>query len=108
MRRVRLALAAAALALPCAVQAQDMPEDNGWEIGGRWWLSTGKTQWSHNAQSASPGLGNPTSVLVYDRLNANSLELQATKRGRGPWFVSGYAGVGKIKKRVGTTRRPRR
>jgi hypothetical protein len=92
--------ALAVLALLCApvpACAQDpAPGDDGWELGGRYWWSVGRTQWSHNAQRVAPILGNPTSVLVYDRLYAHSLELTGTKRWRQGWFISGHAGVGKI------------
>ena len=55
--------------------AQDLwPEERGLEAGGRYWWSQGKTQWNHNAQRADPALGNPTSVLIYDRLYAHSIE----------------------------------
>jgi hypothetical protein len=72
------------------------PEARGWEAGARYWWSQGKTQWSHNAQGVDRTLGNPTSVLVYDRLYAHSLEFQGAKYWRQGWFITGNAGGGLI------------
>jgi hypothetical protein len=55
---MRLALLALALGLAIPAQAQDA------ELGVRYWLSSGKSTRSHNAQSLDPRLGNPTSVLT--------------------------------------------
>jgi len=96
VRRARAAAAAAALACATPLYAEDFSEDRGWEVGGRYWWSTGKTQWSHNAQGVQPSLGNPTSVLVYDRLNAQSVELYGAKRWRPGFFIKGNAGIGTI------------
>jgi len=73
-------------------------EERGWEAGARYWWSQGKTQWSHNAQGVSSTVGNPTSVLVYDRLYAHSLEFHGAKRWQRGWFITGNAGVGQIYK----------
>ena len=79
--------------------AQDpWPEERGWEAGVRYWWSQGKTQWNHNAQSVDPTLGNPTSVLIYDRLYAHSLEFHGAKRWHQGWFITGNAGLGQIYK----------
>ena len=97
MIRAHAAVAAAVLA--CAappLYADEFEVDNGWELGGRAWWSTGKTQWSHNAQSVNPAWGNPTSVLVYDRLNAASIEFYGAKRFNPGWFITGNVGVGRI------------
>ena len=96
MRRTRAAAAAAALAFATPLYADDFSVDRGWELGGRFWWSTGKTQWSHNAQGVQPAFGNPTSVLVYDRLNAQSVELYGAKRWNSGFFVAGNAGLGRI------------
>ena len=98
MIRARSAVAAAALA--CAAPPlhadYEFEVDNGWELGGRYWWSTGKTQWSHNAQSVTPGFGNPTSTLVYDRLHASSVEFYGAKRWHPGWFITGNVGIGRI------------
>ena len=98
MIRARAAVAAAALACvaPPLYADYEFEVDNGWELGGRYWWSTGKTQWSHNAQSVAPSFGNPTSVLVYDELRANSLEFYGAKRFRPGWFITGNLGIGRI------------
>jgi hypothetical protein len=90
-------------ALPAlaSVSSTVWPEERGWEAGGRYWWSQGKTQWSHNASGVpplpgEPRAGNPTSVLVYDRLYAHSLEFQGAKHWRQGWFITGNAGLGLI------------
>jgi hypothetical protein len=75
-----------------AAQAQD------WELGARYWPSTGTTTLGHNAQGVRPSLGNPTSVLKYEGLNAHAVELHARKGLRGPWFIRGNAGLGAVGK----------
>lgn len=66
------------------------------ELGVRYWLSTGETQNSHNAHGATPAAGNPTSVLTYENLDANVLELFARQNFGDKWFVKGNLGVGRI------------
>jgi hypothetical protein len=86
-------------ALPALAPAPALvssPEDRGWEAGARYWWSKGNTQWNHNAQRTNPTFGNPTSVLVYDRLYAHSLEFQGAKYWRQGWFITGNAGLGLI------------
>jgi hypothetical protein len=87
---------AAALCVAPPLYADEFEVDNGWELGGRYWWSTGKTQWSHNAQGVAPSFGNPTSVLVYDNLRANSLEFYGAKRFESRWFIAGNLGLGRI------------
>jgi hypothetical protein len=91
-------LARAQAPLPALASTVVWPEDRGWEAGARYWWSQGKTQWSHNAQGVDRTLGNPTSVLVYDRLYAHSLEFQGAKHWRQGWFITGNAGLGQIYK----------
>jgi hypothetical protein len=96
---MRAGAAAAAAVLACVappLYADEFEVDNGWELGGRTWWSTGKTQWSHNAQGSLPSFGNPTSVLAYDRLNATSIEFFGAKRWHPGWFISGNVGVGRV------------
>ena len=44
------------------------------ELGIGAWISTGETQWAHNASSI-PGLGNPTSKLTYKDVGTNIIDL---------------------------------
>jgi hypothetical protein len=66
------------------------------ELGVRYWLSTGETKHSHNAQVLFPGAGNPTSVLTYENLDAHVFEVHARARFAGNWFLKGNAGLGVI------------
>ena len=86
-----------ALALAPAVPAQEAPTvwDRG-EIAIRYWLSTGETKNSHNARAASPIVGNPTSVLTWENLDAHVIELAARTSFAGNWFIKGNLGVGSI------------
>ena len=66
------------------------------ELGLRYWYSEGKTAWSHNAQMLNPSLGNPTSVLTYERLKAHALEIHGRTTFRDNLYIKGYAGMGNI------------
>lgn len=66
------------------------------ELGVRYWLSTGETLRSHSAQGVAPVLGNPTSVLLYENLDANVIELFGRQHFAERWFVKGTLGVGQI------------
>jgi hypothetical protein len=81
-----------ALALSSAVLAQ---EPRG-ELGVRYWLSTGESKHSHNAQVLVPSAGNPTSVLTYENLDAHVLEAHTRLRFGGNWYLKGNAGLGLI------------
>jgi hypothetical protein len=81
-----------ALAVSSGVFAQ---EPRG-ELGLRYWLSTGETKHSHNAQVLFPGTGNPTSVLTYENLDAHALELHGRLRFAQSWFIKGNLGYGRI------------
>jgi hypothetical protein len=85
-----------AAAPAAAAAAPRLPHDPSLEIGVRYWLSGGKTRWAHNAQDASPIAGNPTSVLTYERLGAQTVELHARKTLGRAWFIKGNAGAGWI------------
>jgi hypothetical protein len=67
------------------------------DLGIRYWLSTGETKSSHNAQSLDPTLGNPTSVLLYENLDANMLEFFGRQDFQERWFLNGILGVGRVK-----------
>lgn len=84
------------LALSSAAGIAAAPHDPSLEIGLRYWLSSGKTQWAHNAQDAAPILGNPTSILTYERLSAQTVELNVRKTLGTAWFIKGNAGAGSI------------
>ena len=66
------------------------------ELGARYWLSTGETKVSHNAQGSNPAFGNPTSILTYENLDANSLEIFGRSLLGRNWFLKGMLGVGTI------------
>jgi hypothetical protein len=66
------------------------------ELGLRYWLSTGETKNSHNAQVLSPTAGNPTSVLTYENLDAHVLEAHTRLRFGGNWFLKGNLGLGRV------------
>jgi hypothetical protein len=95
--RLRALFAFVFLAGVCdASLAQEVTPDPSLELGARYWWSRGKLEWSHNAQGAAPTLGNPTSVLTYDRLDAHTLEFHWRKRLGQDWFIGGNAGYGVI------------
>lgn len=78
------------IAWSVAAQAQDA------EFGARYWYSGATTTRSHNAQGAVPSLGNPTSVLTYEELNAHAVELHGRKSLGEGWFLRGKVGLGSI------------
>jgi hypothetical protein len=81
-----------------AASARAEAPAEGWEFGARYWISSAMTERSHNAQGIAPGLGNPTSVLLYEDLDAHAVELHARKSFGDRWFIRGNAGVGWIRK----------
>ncbi len=85
------------LLLSAGALAQDEPPafQRG-ELGVRYWLSTGEIKHAHNAQGTNPSLGNPTSVLLYENLDANALELFGRGLFAREWFLKGLVGVGRI------------
>jgi hypothetical protein len=66
------------------------------ELGVRYWLSSGETKHSHNAQGIDPDLGNPTSVLTYSNLDAHVLEFHGRLKFGENWFTKGNLGLGQI------------
>jgi hypothetical protein len=76
--------------------AQEAPAYPRGELGVRYWLSTGENKHAHSAQSVAPSLGNPTSVLLYENLDANALELFGRGLFAREWFLKGFVGVGRI------------
>jgi hypothetical protein len=79
-----------------AAGQEDEPRRARGDFGVRYWLSSGETKHSHNAQVADPRFGNPTSVLTYTNLDANALEVFARSLFERDWFVKGNLGMGRI------------
>lgn len=77
----------------CSVRA-DPPLKN--ELGLRYWHSSGRTAWNHTADT--PPLGDPTSILSYDRLGGGTVELHFRRTVSGPWFARGALGLGEIQR----------
>jgi hypothetical protein len=94
--RIRSLIVAAALAGPAGALAQDLPAAPRAELGVRYWLSTGETRIAHNAQGIDPTLGNPTSILTYENLDANSVEMFGRIVFARRWFLKGLVGAGYI------------
>lgn len=96
VRALILALALAPAVVGQSAFAQDSAPRPQRELGVRYWLSTGETRHSHNAQGADPTLGNPTSVLVYEKLDAGVAEFFGRLNFGTNWFVKGNLGVGLV------------
>lgn len=72
--------------------------ERGFELGTRYWLSSGENRFAHNAQSADPTLGNPTSILTYEELDARALELHwRSNFSSDGWFFKGNFGLGEVR-----------
>jgi len=93
--RIRVLICALAIS-PAAIAQEEWPIARRGDLGVRYWLSTGETKRSHNAQGVDPTLGNPTSVLLYENLDANVLELFWRQNFRNSLFLKGTVGVGRI------------
>lgn len=93
--RIRALIFGLALSGVALGQETRSPAPRG-ELGARWWLSSGETKISHNSQGFDPTLGNPTSVLVYENLDAYALELFGRVSFGGDWFVKGIVGIGRL------------
>jgi hypothetical protein len=93
--RIRVLICALAIS-PAAIAQEEWPIARRGDLGVRYWLSTGETKRSHNAQGVDPALGNPTSVLLYENLDANVLELFWRQNFRNSLFLKGTVGVGRI------------
>ena len=87
----------AALGISGAAQAQDpLPPTRRGDFGVRYWVSTGEVKRSHNAQGFIPSLGNPTSVLVYENLDANVFELFGRQNFANRLYLKGTVGGGRV------------
>ncbi|HEV3008384.1 MAG TPA: omptin family outer membrane protease [Burkholderiales bacterium] len=93
--RIRVLILALAIS-PAAIAQEEWPISRRGDLGVRYWLTTGETKLSHNAQDLDPTLGNPTSVLVYENLDASVLELFGRQNFRNNLFLKGAVGVGRI------------
>lgn len=100
MRRwVRVWIGAGAIAAAASTGAWAEDANNSAFIanfGARYWVSSGRTAWNHDARNASPYNGNPTSVLTYDGLTGHSGEIFFDVTHETSWFVKGYVGLGGI------------
>lgn len=79
-----------------ALAQPELPPALRGDLGVRYWLSTGKTKLSHNGQEVSPILGNPTSVLVYENLDAHVVELFGQQDFADILFLKGTVGLGRV------------
>ena len=93
---MRIRVLIAGLVLSGTAWSQEQPAPRG-DLGVRYWISSGETKRAHNAQSFDPTLGNPTSVLLYENLDANTIELFGRQYfGGGQWLIKGFIGLGEI------------
>ena len=93
---MRIRALIAGLVLSGAAWSEEQPVPRG-DLGVRYWISSGETKRAHNAQSFDPTLGNPTSVLLYENLDANTIELFGRQYfGGGQWLIKGFIGLGEI------------
>jgi len=65
-----------------------------WELGGRFWASEGTTRFDINSSKFDPTLGNPTSVLKYEDMDAYSGEFFWYARNETNTFAKGFFGGG--------------
>ncbi len=84
--RIRILIGSLLVAGSALAQEAPLAYPRG-ELGVRYWLSTGENKHAHNAQGADPSLGNPTSVLLYENLDANALELFGRGLFAREWFL---------------------
>jgi hypothetical protein len=78
---------------PYAIPLPPMSEPR-WELGARFWASEGKTRFDINSSKSNPRLGNPTSVLSYDDMEAYSGEFTWYARNETNTFAKGFVGGG--------------
>jgi len=93
--RIRVLIAALAAAPFAAAQEEDLAARRG-EIGARWWASTAQTKINRRTQGLDPAFADHRSILLYDNLDANTLELFARYNFRNAVFLKGMAGAGWI------------
>lgn len=78
-------------AIPLPPGANAPPQ---WELGLRYWWSESSTRFDINSSKINPLLGNPTSTLDYEGINANSLEFVWGARNESGTFAKGFVGGG--------------
>lgn len=78
---------------PIPLPPMSNPEPQ-WELGLRYWYSEGSKRFDINSQLQNPFLGNPTSTLTYDGIDANSLEFVFAVRNETRTFFKGFVGGG--------------
>lgn len=78
-------------AIPLPPVSNKQPQ---WELGMRYWYSEGKTRFDINSSRQNRFLGNPTSTLTYDGIDANSLEFVFAVRNETRTFFKGFVGGG--------------
>ena len=71
-------------------------DDVVWSFSGRYWHSMGKTTWNHDASSAGPQYGNPTSRLDYERLKGSTGEVEIRADEATGIFGRALFGIGAI------------
>jgi hypothetical protein len=81
---------------PYAIPLPPMSEPR-WELGARFWASEGKTRFDINSSKVDPTLGNPTSVLTYDNMDAYSGEFTWYARNETNTFAKGFVGGGGLR-----------
>lgn len=67
---------------------------DGVELGVRTVMTTGQTDWNHDASGADPTLGNPTSELIYEDVSVFALEFNGYVPLPKKYFVRGNVGLG--------------
>lgn len=76
-------------AIPLPPNANPEPQ---WELGMRYWWSEGNTSFDINSSQQNLALGNPTSSLTYDGIDANALEFVFAVRNETATFFKGFVG----------------
>ena len=63
-------------------------------VGMSGWVSSGKTDWNHDASTASIFLGNPSSKLSYEDVDSNIIEFSAEANITSNYSIRGNFGFG--------------
>lgn len=78
---------------PYAIPLPPIAEPH-FQIGLRYWQSTGMTRFDFNSSGVNPILGNPTSRLRYDNMDGYAGEIFWYARNETDTFAKGFFGVG--------------
>ena len=65
-------------------------------VGMSGWISSGETDWNHDASSSSIYLGNPSSKLSYEDVDSNIIEFSVEAIIASDYFIRGNLGFGGI------------